>query len=125
MTDPHTTKAFDVDLQDLARMVAESPLDRRGLDAIVVRRRGAVRVDVIDHGGADAGAIERGLHDPGGAVAVFHRRGHVIRVAGHAVADDLGVDARIPFHGVLERFEDQDARPLAADEAVASGVERP
>ncbi len=23
MTDPHTTKAFDVDLQDLARMVAE------------------------------------------------------------------------------------------------------
>ena len=48
-----------------------------------------------------------------------------IRVGRHAVADQLGVDARAARLRVLELLEDQDAGALADDEAVAILVERP
>ena len=59
------------------------------------------------------------------AVAVLGRRGDVVRVARHAVADDLGVDPRAAAPRVLELLEDQDAGAFADDEAVAILVERP
>ena len=43
------------------------------------------------------------------AVAIFRRRGDVERVGAHAVADDLGVDPRVPRERVIERLEHQDA----------------
>ncbi len=74
---------------------------------------------------AHAGALERHLHAAEGAVAVLGRRGDVVGVAGHAVADDLGVDLRAALLGVLEFLEHDDAGALAHDEAVAVLVPRP
>ena len=59
------------------------------------------------------------LHAAIGAVAVLGRGGDVIGVAGHAVADDLGIDLGAARLGVLELLEHDDAGALAHDEAVA------
>ena len=48
-----------------ARALAERELDRVRLGAVVERRRGAVRVDVVDRARADAGVGERGAHGGG------------------------------------------------------------
>ena len=100
------------------RVVAEDPLDRDRLDLVAVRRRRAVRVDVRDLVRVRAGVTERVAHDAERAVAVLRRRGDVVRVAGHPVAGDLGVDRRAARLRVGQVLEDQDARALAEDEAV-------
>ena len=56
------------------------------------------------------------------AVAVFGRRGDVVRIGAHAVAGELAVDARAARLGVLELLEHQHARALAQHEAVAVDV---
>ena len=48
-----------------------------------------------------------------------------MRVVGHPVAADLGVDARLARTCVLEFLEDEHGCPLAHDETVAFGVKRP
>ena len=94
-----------------ARVVAEAPLDGDRLDPVVVRRRGAVGVDVIDGVRGSTPAASRAFFiDAYGAVAVLGRRGHVVGVAGHAVADELGVDACAARPRVLELLEHDDAR---------------
>ena len=44
--------------------------------------------------------------------------GHVVGVAGHAVADDLGENGSAALAGKFQLFEDHDARAFADDEAV-------
>ena len=44
--------------RELRRVLAEAALDRHRLDLVAVRRRGAVRVDVVDLGRLDAGALD-------------------------------------------------------------------
>ena len=48
-----------------------------------------------------------------------------MRVVGHPVAADLGVDARLARTCVLEFLADEHGCPLAHDETVAFGVKRP
>ena len=104
---------------ELAGGVAEQPLDGGELDLVAHRRRGAVRVDVVDVARLEAGALQRHAHAAVGAVAVLGRRGDVIGVARQAVADHLGIDARAARLGVLQLFQHDDAGALAHDEAVA------
>src|SRR3546814_5578760 len=66
----------------------------RSLDLVAQRRRGAVRVDVVDIAGIQPRALQRRLHRPEAAVAVFRRRGDVVGVAGQAIADHLRIDRR-------------------------------
>ncbi len=87
--------------RDLARRLAQQPLDRAELDLVAQRRRGAVGVDVVDVGRVDARMADRRLHGAEAAVAVLGRRGDVVGVAGEAIADDLGVDLRAARLGVL------------------------
>ncbi len=56
------------------------------------------------------------------SVAIFRWAGDVIRVAAHAVTDDLGQDVRTAPLGIFELFQDQNAGALAHHEAVALGV---
>ena len=85
-------------VDDIASFVAWSPKQRlmaMRLDLVAVRRRGAVRVDVVDLRAASMPALSSAApHHADRAVAVLGRRGDVVRVGGHAVADDLGVDPR-------------------------------
>ena len=81
------------DTASLSRVVAEAALDGQRLERVVVRRRGAVRVDVVDLRRARCRRSRApSLITRTRAVAVLGRRGDVVRVGRHAVADQLGVD---------------------------------
>ena len=101
----------------LLRVVAEGELDRVGLVHVAQRRRGAVRVEVLDLVGVDAGVAQRGHHRALRAVDV--RRGHVVGVGAHAEADQLGIDLRAAPLRVLVLLEHQHAGAFAEHEAVA------
>ena len=103
----------------LPRRVAEQPRHRAELDLVADRRRGAVRVHVVDRVGRELRVLQRRLHRPEAAVAVRRGRGDVVGVARQPVADDLGVDLRAARPRVLELLEHDDAGPLAHHEAVA------
>src|SRR5215204_3247415 len=79
---------------------AEHLADRLDLLLGAVRRRGRVRVDVLDPalplGERLAHAAQRSLP---------RRRDHVMAVRGRAVAGDLAVDAGAPRLGVIELLE--------------------
>ena len=50
------------DIGHAAGGIAEQPLHRAELDLVAERRRGAVRVDVVDVAGGNSGALERHAH---------------------------------------------------------------
>src|ERR1051326_4585653 len=60
--------------RDLAGRIANDALDRTELDLVAEGRRGAVRVDVVDLGRGNLGALERHAHAAERAVAVLGRR---------------------------------------------------
>ena len=104
--------------------LAEQPLHRVELDLVAERRRGAVRVDVVEILRLDAGALQRRLHRAVGTIAALRRRGDMIGIARKTVADDLRIDARATRFGMVQRFEHDGAGALAHHEAVAIPVER-
>ena len=109
----------------MGRRVAEQPLDRAQLDLVAQRRGRAVGVDIVDVRRVQPGALQRRLHGAEAAVAVRCRRGHMVGVAGQAVADHLGVNLGAPLLGVFQLFQDDDTGPLAHHETVAVLVPRP
>src|SRR5699024_2071768 len=66
----------------------------------------------------------RGDHAAPAALAVLARRGHVVRVATHAEADQFAVDARAALPGVLVLLHHQHAGAVGQHEAVAVAVPR-
>ena len=81
-------------------------------------------VDVVDLIRVDPG-VGQGLADAGDrAPALVMAVGDPEGVGRGAVADDLAVDPGPARLGVLQLLENQHARPLAEDEAVAVAVER-
>ena len=60
-----------VDDIDIPGGVADQPLHRAEFDLVAERRRGAVRIDVVDVGCRNAGALQRRLHAAIGAIAVL------------------------------------------------------
>ena len=69
------------DIEMLAGGIADQPLHRAEFDLVAKRGRGAMRIDVVDVAGGDAGALDRGVHAAKCAIAVRRRRGDVIGVA--------------------------------------------
>src|SRR5215471_19605844 len=105
-------------------MPAEQPLDGAELHLVAERRRGTVCIDVIDRFRLDPGAPQGITHRAKGAVAVFRWCGQMIRVARHAVADDLGVDLGAAPPGVMVFLEHKNPGALAHDEAISITVPR-
>ncbi len=99
--------------------VADEPLHGAEFDLVAERRRGAVRVDVVDLGWRDAGALDRRGHAAERAVAIWRRRRDMIGVARKPVADQLGVDFGAARLGVLVFLEHDHAGALGQHEAVA------
>ena len=103
--------------RDRRALRAEHLADRLDLLDVADRRRGGVRVDVVDR---RVHAFERHLHAAHRALA--RRRHHVVAVGGRAIARDLGVDFRAARLGVLQLFEHQHAGAAGDHEAVAVAV---
>ena len=107
------------------RVVAEHLLDGEGLELVVVGSGSPVRVDVVHRRGLGAGAVERPSHRHGEPLALGIGLRDVVGVAGGGIAGELGVDPCAPGGRVLERLQDEDARALPHDEAIAVLVEGP
>lgn len=122
-----TLGAAHVDLRGtgFALRSEEERLDRVVFGRVAKRRRGRVRVDVVDGRRLRLRVRECALHGAQGAAAVRQRRRQVVRVGGAAVARHFGVDARAAREGVVEVFEHEHRRALADDEAAPRGVEGP
>ena len=91
--------------------------DRLDFRRIAGRRRGGVRVDVVDPG------VDRRQRHSHAALGAFAGRRRPCRtIGGCAVTDDLGVDSRRRAPGVLEFFQHHDARAPGDDKAVAADV---
>ena len=105
--------------------LAHQRLDRAQLDLVAERRRRAVRVDVVDVLGLDAGPLDGRLHGPVRAVPALGGCGDMVGVAGHAVTDHLGIDAGAARRGMFVGFQDDGSGALAHDEPVAVAIERP
>src|SRR5690606_27827308 len=92
---------------------------RSQFDDVAERRRGAVRVQIVDR---TVHVLECLTHAAHGTFA--GRLHHICTVCGHAVADELGVDARAARPRVLERLEDEHAAASGDHETVSVRVIR-
>src|ERR1019366_4303824 len=104
--------------------VAERLLRRTRLDAVIEQRGGAVVLHVADVLGTEAGVGDRLAHRPCRLLAGFVEAHAVVRVAGRAVAADLGEHPRAARARALERLEDEHPGALAEDEPVPPRIER-
>ena len=102
---------------------AEEVFNGLGLERVTERRRGGVRVEVVDLLGRDAGDLEGVLHGAVAAFAFGSHAGHVEGIGRQAVADDFGEDLCAAGFGELQIFEDEDSGAFADDEAVTILVE--
>ncbi len=111
--------------RDLYARLAESALDRQGLDRVVDLGARAVGVDVIDVLGVEPGILKRQPHRDDRAPAVVVAVGQAEGVGRRGVAGNLAVDGRPAAAGVLEILQHQHPAPFADHEPVAVAVERP
>src|SRR5437762_9556910 len=104
-------------------LLAKDLFDRlRFADVAKTGRRG-VGVNVIGVAGRDLRVIQRQLHGPRGASAVFRRGGHVVGIRRKSVAGELTINLRAALLRVFELFDNGNARALADDETVTVAIE--
>src|SRR5215211_7896399 len=96
---------------------AEHLADRLDLLLIADRRRGGMRIDVVD---AALHVLERLAHAAHGPLA--GGRDHVVAVRGRAVAGDLAIDAGAAGPRVVELLQHHDTGAAGNHEAVAVHV---
>jgi len=89
-------------------VLAEDRLDGHRFVAVVERRAGSMRVDVIDLIGTDAGALQRRSHGALVALALLRRRRHVVGIGRRPVSDDLGNQPSPAGKRMLELLENED-----------------
>src|SRR5450759_5411673 len=97
--------------------------DRLCFIRVIEGRGGAVRVDVVDVRRGETAVGECAAH---GALQPFVIRkltGAMVRIASRPIAGQLAVDSRTARQGMVERFENDDARAFTHDESVPILVE--
>ena len=102
---------------------AEYVRDRLGFGGVASERRRAVRVEVADRRGVEAGVGERRTHRP--CLARSVGVGDVDAVAVGRVANEAEPSRRAARACVLDRLEDERASAFTEGEAGAVGGERP
>ncbi len=80
-------------------------------------------VDVADFGRLHVCIFQRQANRPHDALAAGGRLRHVEGIATHTVTGKLGVDVSAARLGMFQRLQDDDARALADNEAVALLIE--
>src|SRR5437762_11348398 len=104
-------------------LLAKNLFDRFCFADVAQTGGSGVGVDVIDVAGRDLRVIQRLLHGPRGASAVFRRGGHVVGIRRKSVAGELTINLRAALLRVFELFDNGNARALADDETVPVEIE--
>jgi len=81
-----------------------------------------VRINIADIIRRQLGVFQRSLHHAIGAVTVFRRLGDVIRVPGHAVADNFRKNLSIALLRVFQRLKNQNAGALADHKTITMRI---
>src|SRR5262245_49363341 len=92
---------------------AEDGANRAALDHVVLRRAGAMSIDVVDLLGGDTALLQCPLHREYRAGGIRARLGEVMRVGADAVAHELTQNPRAAPTGAIPVFEDEDGGPFA------------
>src|SRR6266436_2632694 len=102
----------------LVSVLAKNLFDRERFAFVAERSRSAVSVDVADSFRSNARVLNRSLHGSDNSALCLIRRGNVISVGRHAVANNLGVDSRSAPASMLQFLEDHDSRAFTDNESV-------
>ena len=102
----------------VVRVLSEPDLRRRGLGRIVLRRAGAVTVDVRDLVRVDARCAQRSLDRAARALAFRVGSRRVVAVRREAVPEDLGEDRRAELAREILAQQDEHAASLPQRETV-------
>ena len=107
----------------LPGVVTEDPLNGLGFANIPNRGAGGVSVDVIDLFRTHPGVLEPHLDSPRRASTLGIGRGHVVGIAGVAIAHDLTIDACPALLGMFQLLEHQNRGPLPHHESISVAIE--
>ena len=72
-------------------MLTKTPLDCQCLEPVIVGRRRAVGVDVVDGGRLDFCLTQSRLHDTHRTVAIFRWRRHVMSIGRHTITNKFAI----------------------------------
>ena len=106
-------------------MLTKGISDRQRFKLVVVRRRRAMRINVIDLLGLNAGVFHRFLHNAPRAGTRLVRHRQVKRVGRHTIAHEHRVYFCAAALRMFELLKDHDPGAFADDKAIAVGVKRP
>ena len=95
-----------------------------GLKRVADRSRGAMGIHISDYVGSNARIPHRVAHHPEATFMFRRRLRHVISIAAHSISRDLSQDASVALAGVLQLFQDQNARAFANHKTVAVAIPR-
>ena len=109
--------------RDFVGALAKGTFNRCGFVAVIGRCAGAVGIDVINLPRLETAVGQGQAHRFRTAHTAGGRRGDVVGVAGHAIADHFSQDPGPTARGVLQGFQHQNSGPFADHEAVPLPVE--
>ncbi len=89
------------------------------------RRRGSMRIQVVDVGGLEVCILQRKLHHPPNTPTVFRRCVSVKRVRVRGVTNKLRQDVCSSVERMFKLFKDEDARTFAHDKPISRSVPGP
>src|SRR4029077_17048338 len=104
--------------------LAKYLLDRARLAYVANVRGSRMGVDIVNLIRRYPGMLQRKLHCARGALAIWRRRGHMVRIGGEAVSCDFAIDFRTARFGVLQFLPHHNARAFAHHKTIAVAIER-
>ena len=97
-----------------------------GLAFHLIRKGGRrMRIDVSDLLLGDAGVLDRRFHAADCPLAIIRRRGNVVGITVHAIADQLTVDTGAAIPGCLIFLAHQPAGSFSEDKTIPVSVKGP
>ena len=106
-----------------ASRFSEDRLDRRKLTAITNGRGSRMRIQMLDVFRSETGLAQCHRHGTRSTFTILGARGHVIGIGGRAISHHLRDRHGASSARMFEIFDEDNACPLAHDEAVAITIE--
>ena len=101
---------------------AQGGFNGLGFRRVVRPSAGAVGVNVTYLLGCQASILKGQANAAGRPLATGHWGRHMVSIAGHAIADHLGINGSPPTEGMLQLLQDEDATPFTDHKAIPTAV---